>query len=133
MLKKEKGLTGIDMVLAVIIVLLFTSIILSLMYNVKQQNVKQVYKLASNIYLTETLENIGIANYDDVVATSSENNSNLIPEMPVMFKEKIEVESIENEENPELEDMIKKVTVTISYKIGSKTYENVVQRLKIKE
>ena len=133
MLKKEKGLTGIDMVLAVIIVLLFTSIILSLMYNVKQQNVKQVYKLASNIYLTETLENIGIANYDDVVATSSENNSNLIPEMPVMFKENIEVESIENEENPELEDMIKKVTVTISYKIGGKTYENVVQRLKIKE
>lgn len=133
MLKEKKGLTGIDIVLTVIIVILFTSIILSLMYNVKQQNLKQVYKQASNIYLTETLENIGIADYEDIIETTSENNSELIPDLPSMFYEKIEVESIKNEENPNKEDIIKKVTVTISYTIGNKTYETVAQRLKIKE
>ncbi len=133
MLKEKKGLTGIDIVLTVIIVILFTSIILSLMYNVKQQNLKQVYKQASNIYLTETLENIGIADYEDIIETTSENNSELIPDLPSMFYEKIEVESIKNEENPNKEDIIKKVTVTISYTIGNKNYETVAQRLKIKE
>ena len=90
MLKSEKGLTGIDIVLAIIIVMLFTSIILSLMYNIKQQNLKQIYAMASNIYITETLENIGIADYEDVVATTSENISELIPELPEMIKERIE-------------------------------------------
>ena len=103
------------------------------MYNVKQQNLKQVYKQASNIYLTETLENIGIADYEDIIETTSENNSELIPDLPSMFYEKIEVESIKNEENPNKEDIIKKVTVTISYTIGNKNYETVAQRLKIKE
>ena len=125
MLKKEKGLTGTDIILAVIIVILFTSIIFSLMYNVKKQNLKQVYKSASNIYLTETLENIGIADYEDIIETTSEENSELIPELPSMFNEKIEVESIK-------ENLIKKVTVTVFYKIENKTYENKVQRLKIR-
>ena len=133
MLKEKKGLTGIDIVLTVIIVILFTSIILSLMYNVKQQNLKQVYKQASNIYLTETLENIGIADYEDIIETTSENNSELIPDLPSMFYEKNEVESIKNEENPNKEKKKKKVTVTISYTIGNKNYETVAQRLKIKE
>ena len=42
-----------------------------------------------------------------------------------MFNEKIEVESIK-------ENLIKKVTVTVFYKIENKTYENKVQRLKIR-
>ena len=125
MLKKEKGLTGTDIILAVIIVILFTSIIFSLMYNVKKQNLKQVYKSASNIYLTETLENIGIADYEDIIETTSEESSELIPELPSMFNEKIEVETIK-------ENLIKKVPVTVFYKIENKTYENKVQRLKIR-
>lgn len=131
MLKSEKGLTGIDIALTIIIVVLFTSIIFSLMYNVKQQNLKQTYKLASNIYLTETLENIGIEDYDDIVAANYNENSDLKPEMPNILSEKIEVESIS--ENSDREDIIKKVTVTISYKIGNKTYEESAQRLKIKD
>ena len=44
MFKSEKGLTGIDIALTIIIIVLFTSIIFSLMYNVKYQNLIQVYK-----------------------------------------------------------------------------------------
>ena len=131
MLKSEKGLTGIDIALTVIIVVIFTSIIFSLMYNVKYQNLKQVYKLASNIYLTETLENIGIEDYDDIVTVGYNENSDLKPEMPNIFSEQIQVESIS--QNSDREDIVKKVTVTISYSINSKTYEEVAQRLKIKE
>lgn len=132
MLKKESGFTGIDITIAIIAVVLFTSIILSLMYNVKYQNLKQVYKLTANIYLTETLENIGIADYDNVISTDSSINTELIPELSNMFTEKIDVEKISDQDNTK-EDLVKKVTVTISYKIGNKTYEEVTQRLKIKQ
>ena len=87
MLKKESGFTGIDITIAIIAVVLFTSIILSLMYNVKYQNLKQVYKLTANIYLTETLENIGIADYDNVISTDSSKNTELIPELSNIFTE----------------------------------------------
>lgn len=132
MLKKESGFTGIDITIAIIAVVLFTSIILSLMYNVKYQNLKQVYKLTANIYLTETLENIGIADYDNVISTDSSKNTELIPELSNIFTEKIDVEKISDQDNTK-EDLVKKVTVTISYKIGNKTYEEVTQRLKIKQ
>lgn len=131
MFKSEKGLTGIDIALTIIIIVLFTSIIFSLMYNVKYQNLIQVYKLASNIYLTETLENIGIENYDDIVAVGYNESSDLKPEMPSMFSEQIQVENFNQDSDKE--DIIKKVTVTISYKIKDKTYEETAERLKIKE
>ena len=132
MLKKESGFTGTDIIIAIVMVVLFTSIILSLMYNIKYQNLKQVYKLASNIYLTETLENIGIADYDDVVNMNSNDETELIPEIPDIFTERIDVVNISDIDSTK-SDLIKKVTVTISYKIGNKTYEEVAQRLKIKE
>lgn len=133
MFKGKNGLTGIDIVFAVIIIILFTSIILSLMYNIKLQNTKQVYELACNIFATQTLENIGISDYEDIIESDSDNNSNnLIPDLPSMFHEKIEVESI-NDIDSSKDDIIKKVTVTITYNISGKTYQNVYCRLKEKD
>lgn len=128
MLKKQKGFTGIDISISVIAVILFTSTILALMYNVKMENLKMETKLLANIYLTETLENIGIAEYDDV---TSENVS-IIPEMPDTFDIKTDVTKVSDEDESK-DDIIKKVTVTVSYKVGSKTYEESAQRLKIKQ
>lgn len=131
MLKNNKGFTGADIVIAIVAIIIFTSTILALMYNVKFENLKIRAKLLADIYLTETLENIGIASYDDV---SQENIDNLIPEMPDVFSSKIEISKINEEENTDkTEDIIKKVTVKVLYKIGNKTYEESAQRLKVKE
>ena len=91
----------------------------------------QVYKISANIYLTETLEKIGIANYDDVV----EGNQNLLPtDLPEIFNETITVENLkDNEEYNFAEDVIKKVTVKISYQVNGKNYEQSISRLKQKE
>lgn len=101
------------------------------MYNVKYENTRQVYKISANIYLTETLEKIGIANYDDVV----EGNQNLLPtDLPEIFNETITVENLkDNEEYNFAEDVIKKVTVKISYQVNGKNYEQSISRLKQKE
>lgn len=129
MLKNKKGFTGMDISIAVIAIVIFTSTILALMYNVKMENLKIQTKLLASIYLTETLENIGIARYDDITA----ENINMIPDnMPDIFNIKTNVTKISDEDNTK-EDLIKKVIVTISYKVGDKTYEEVAERLKIKE
>lgn len=101
------------------------------MYNVKYENTRQVYKISANIYLTETLEKIGIANYDDVV----EGNQNLFPtDLPEIFNETITVENLkDNEEYNFAVDVIKKVTVKISYQVNGKNYEQSISRLKQKE
>ena len=101
------------------------------MYNVKYENTRQVYKISANIYLTETLEKIGIANYDDVV----EGNQNLLPtDLPEIFNETITVENLkDNEEYNFAVNKIKKVTVKISYQVNGKNYEQSISRLKQKE
>lgn len=129
MFKSNKGFTGIDIVLSIIIVITFTSIIVSLMYSVKMENYRIKAMAISNIYLVETLENIGIANYDEIKS----DNTDLFPkEMSTEFEKKIEVTSISDEDTSK-EDIIKKVKVTIAYKIGNKNFGETAERLKAKE
>lgn len=129
MLKNNKGFTGIDIAISVLAIIIFTSTILALMYNVKLENLKIQTKLFANIYLTETLENIGIAKYDEVTT----DNVSLIPIMPEQYKATINITKVSEDDSTKTEDIIKKINVKISYKIGNKTYEESVQRLKIKE
>lgn len=127
MLKNKKGFTGIDISISIIAIIIFTSTILGLMYNVKMENLKMQSKLLANIYLTEALENIAIAEYDDVTS----ENSSIILDMPDAFNIKMDVSKISDEDGVK-EDIIKRVNVTISYKIGDKIYEESAERLKIR-
>ena len=128
MLKSKKGFTAVDISISIIAIILFTSTILSLMYNVRMENLRMQDKLLATIYLTETLENIGIAEYEDVTT----DNTEIIPDIPDTFNIKINVDKVSDTDTTK-EDIIKKATVTISYKIGDKTYEESAERLKIKE
>lgn len=128
-MKGNKGFTGIDIVLSIIIVITFTSIIISLMYSVKMENYRIKAMAISNVYLVETLENIGIAKYDEIKS----DNIDLFPkEMSNEFEKKIEVTSI-SDEDASKKDIIKKVKITIGYKVGNKNFEETAERLKAKE
>lgn len=130
MVKNNRGFTQADIVIAVVAIIVFTSVILALMYNVKLENTKLKGKILASIYLTETLENVGIADYDSV---TEENKEQLTPEMTDVFDSKVSVSKIIDEDTTKTEDIIKKVKVTITYKIGNKIYEESAQRLKVKE
>ena len=123
MFKTKHGFTGIDILLAIVVIILFTTVIASLMYNIKYENLKIKNKLISNIYLIESLENLGIASYDSI---TSDNLSVFPEDMPNSLQKSIEVTETHK-------DIIKKVKVTISYNIEDRTYENIVERLKIKD
>lgn len=129
MLKKEKAFTGVDILLAVVVIIVFTTVIASLMYNIQAENLKIKNKLIANIYLIETLENIAITSYENVTS----KNLSLFPEdMPDNFNKNIEVVEVYLND-ADKQNIIKKVKVSISYKMQNKTYEETVERLKIKE
>lgn len=129
-IKSNKGFVGIDMVLSILAIMIFSIIIVSMMYNNFLENLKINRQALAIVYLTETLENVGIATYEEVTQNNIDDGTiNLFPS------------DIENTgyninmvvENLELsEDIIKKVTATISYKLGNKTYEHSMERIKAK-
>lgn len=132
-IKSNKGFVGIDMVLSILAIMIFSIIIVSMMYNNFLENLKINRQALAIIYLTETLENIGIATYEEVTQDNINNGTiNLFPGDIENTGYNINM-VVENLENLELsEDIIKKVTATISYKLGDKTYEHSMERIKAK-
>lgn len=127
MLKEKKAFTAVDTILAIIIIIIFTTIVVSLMYNVRIENNILKLKMIANIHIIETLENISIAEYDEVTT----DNFLLFPtDMASEFEKSIEVTDVYHEDSTR-EDIIKKVIVTISYKINDKTYEEKAEILKV--
>lgn len=127
MLKEKKAFTAVDTILAIIIIIIFTTIVVSLMYNVKIENNILKLKMIANIHIIETLENISIAEYDEVTT----DNFLLFPtNMAPEFEKSIEVTDVYQEDSTR-EDIIKKVIVTISYKINDKIYEEKAEILKV--
>lgn len=125
--KKSNGLAGIDMVIAVIAVLIFSTLIISMMYSNVLENVKLKKETLAMIYITEIFENIGIASYNDV---TEENINNFIPEevSQAGYQVDMDVRNVANNE-----DILKKIEITLTYQITDKTYTCSMQRMKIKE
>lgn len=120
----NKGFVGIDIGIAIVAIIVFSGLIFSLMSNHFLENVKLQAESLSIIYLTETLENIAIADYDEVI---QENSTNFIPQD--LNNEFYEVTlQVTNESQ-----IIKKVKATVSYKIVNKEYQHSMERFKIKE
>ena len=157
-LKNNKGYVAIDMAVAIIGIIVFSGLIISLMYSNFLENAKTKKEAIAVIYLTELMENVGIATYEQVpLDKEKEKNLELYQEKienlkPADLKKssssnnkdvyRIDIkivnigqdgEEINIEQVEETNDIIKKITATISYTVGNKKYSNTLQRIKIKE
>ena len=135
-LRNNKGLVAMDMVLSILAILIFSVIIISMMYNNFLENTKIKKQALAIIYLTETLENVGIAEYDDITQDNINNgNIDLIPKDIEDSNYKIKIEVITNDldlEENQTEEIVKKIRATISYDLGNKTYQHSMERIKSK-
>lgn len=122
-IKNSKGFVGTDIAIAIVAIIVFSGLIISLMYYHFYNNLKIQAESLATIYLTETLENIGIVEYNEV---TQENSSNFIPQDLKKGYHKMTLEVTEGEIN-------KKVKVIVSYKIFDKEYQHSIERFKIKE
>lgn len=130
--KSTKGFVGVDMAVAIVAVILFTGLIVSLMYNTYLENVKIKREALATIYLTEVFENIAIADYD---AVTTENANTFIPAdlNEKGYKVDLTINSNLNLPDGRDEDIVKQIQAVIHYRIGNKEYQHTLERLKVKE
>lgn len=121
------------MVVAILAIITFSGLIFSLMSSNLLENLKVRSQAMATIYLTETLENIGIASFESV---TQDNSDMFIPEEAKDSKYVINLQIKESNElfneDSTKENIIKKVIATVSYKVGNKDYQCTMQRIKAK-
>jgi len=154
-LKQNKGFTAIDLSIAVVIIIVFVSLIAILFFNsqVSSNNVKR--NTLANKYVTDVLSAIDYIDYNSV-----ENSNNFLNKISEYMQDKIvnnnlsikindySIETTKpynmniivenyNEKigNQNKEDFVKEITVIIKYKKGSNgEYEDItVRRIKARE
>lgn len=141
-IRDNKGLAGVDMIIAIIAVMIFSTLIVSMMYSNVMENVKLKKETLAMIYITEIFENVGIENYDnlsvgsyeDIVANTYDDYiEGLIPEDLLEGYEVDVVIKNELEGVTTNEDILKKVQLTLTYEVGDKIFSSSMERMKIKE
>ena len=128
--RESNGFVGVDMIISIIAVMIFSGLIISLMYTNFLENVKLRRETLATIYLTETLENIGISSYEEI---TTDNINSFIPEDLEENGYEIQIELDSDLNLAEDENIIKKIKATISYTIQNKNYEHSMERIKVKE
>ena len=115
--KSEKGATGIDITIAIIIIGLFIGLIVSLMYGINKSSKDIERKTEATNYAISEIEKLKAEDFDTL---ESKQTSGYIDGTPYYKTIKV-VDYADLEEN-QGEDkergLIKKVTVEISYKSG---------------
>lgn len=126
-MKKNNALAGIDIIIAVVAIIIFSTLILSLITTNVTGNVKIAKETIAMIYMTEIFENIGTADYGNV----TESNIDKFIPSNVSGDYEVEFKVTEHKPNSEADgEIMKKIELTLKYKIGDKTYECSMERLK---
>ena len=131
-IKNNKGITGVDVTIAVIILTIFVSLIANMFYNVSQIGNAVNRKSEATYVAVQVIEAVKQVDYDDLptgetedttVITLEELNTLLSEENKIVLKNGYSVDiNVENykkikgeTEGEELEDILKRVTVTVKY------------------
>lgn len=131
-IKNNKGLTGVDVTIAVIILTIFVSLMANMFYNVSQIGNVVNRKSEATYVAVQIIEAMKQVNYDDLPTGLTEDttainleklNELLIDEDKIVLKNGYSVDiNVENykkikgeTEGEELEDILKRITVTVKY------------------
>lgn len=142
LVKNEKGLTGVDITISIVVMTIFMAMIANLIVNIKlnTQDIKR--KSTATSYAVQEIEKIKaqgyINDYDSMGINSEEtlkdediyNNSEFSGyHKKVTIRDYVLV--INN--NTKTKDIVKEITVEISYKLGSKDKKIVISTYVSKE
>ena len=144
-IKEEKGITGIDITLAVILISIFLAVILTIFTTIQKNSTKLSRETEAMYYAIETIENIksqefsilpkkvtnkiqGITELEDGYIKDNQGNS-------TPYYRTITVQDYSELEGKDgkISEILKKVTVQISFKDQNKNKEVVLSTVKVKE
>lgn len=148
-LKDRKGITSIDLSIAMIVVLIFTIIMSSISYNVYASSMEAKRTAVAINYAVDIFEHIGALDFEDVIASydlldtdslkdfeynqvTTNNNIDTITGKIGTYNIEIIIEDLDKNEDSKGDGLIKLITLNINYSISRKNEENLtMQRLKL--
>ncbi len=129
--KTNKGVTMMDIVVAIIVLTLFVGVITSLYYQIAYYNASIRMNAMAVHYAVKIAESIDKMTYEEVTEELNED-ARTTYDLPDLYQANIEIKKY-SEEDPTKEDIIKKVTITINYQLLDENKTYVLRKLKIKE
>lgn len=145
-LKNQKGVTGADAILAVAIAVLFAGIIVTLAYNIyiTTNSLKRSSQALS--YITSTFEYVATQYYDDVTTDNIEKYINGNGEESIgaldegkvstvgttPYKAQVTVTNYNETDETKL-DLVKEITMSVTYKLGDKEQKIEMKTAKSRE
>ena len=133
--KGERGVTGVDLSVAILIIIIFVSIITTLFYNIYLSSSAIKRSSQANSYAIGIIEEIKKVKYEEI-EDNSQTLTNILANQNIErgYTAEIAVTKYnETQGNQNKEDYVKTVTVTIRYQIGAKQEQISIEALKTKE
>lgn len=140
-IKSNKGVTGVDLVVAIIILTMFVGLLTTLMVNLYKQALEIQKSANAMSYVTIICEMVDEKSFNDVTAKDSNGNYTFVTNlknsgevtMADGYDVEYKVENIPNKESTEINSMMQKVSVRVSYDVQGETQSIYVMKLKVKE
>lgn len=128
--KSQKGITGVDLTIAIIVIIIFTGVIANLLYSSYKLSLEIKKRAVADSYITAVLEKVDEKSFDDV------SNSNFISNLKDIsidsaYTVTYNVSDYGNGYNINGNPVFKKVTLIISYDNGKNIIT--VNKLKVRE
>lgn len=130
-LKLNIGATLTDVVVAMLIIMLFTGILTTTFSNIYKNNIHIKMNAIAVDYAIKILEDIDKMPYDEVNMSLNEQITKKYGDYN-NYRAHLDIENY-NKDDESKEDIIKIVTLTIKYKVLEADEQYVVKKLKIKE
>lgn len=130
-LKQNKGISMVDVIIAMIILSLFVGVIGNLYYQIALQNDILRMNAVAVYYTVKVAEGIDKMSYEEVTAELN-NTLKQQYEIPDMITISIDVENY-NETDSSKEDVIKTVKIEAKYTCLKEEQTYTIKKLKIKE
>lgn len=132
--KSEKAATALDITTGVLIFVTFTSVIFALYLQIyKQSSIIKIHQDAMG-YVIQICEDIDLQSYE-ATENLEEYKADVISRINFpedRYKLNFQLEKY-IESNPEAEDLVKKITVNISYTFDNEERSIEIKKIKVKE
>ena len=130
LIKEEKGLTGIDIAISIIIITIFIATIGNLIVNINLNSKNAERKSVATSYAIQEIERLKAQGYVDVYNDRGIEEEEVIIQKDIAddegnftgYQKKVFIKDyvLIQDDNTKISNIVKEVTVQISYKIGNK-------------
>ena len=129
-IKSDNGFTMVDLIVALGVFTVFTSLLCTLLYSVYKNTLQTRMSALATNYAIQILEDIDLISYD-VVKDGMEDY--YIDKFSIASGFNVSIDVRNYSEKSDNQDVIKLVNLTISYDLGGSTEKIVIKKIKIRE